>query len=157
MSQATMLAVLAAAKATTTKSSGSSVFLIVLIGVVAAIYFLFLRPQQQRQRQQRVQRSDVSIGDQVLTVGGIVGRVVEVTADHIVIVSGDGSEDAAPGTQPTRLVLVKQGIARKIEPVVTHDFDDDASDDDANDTDTNDDHPDDEGEDGGPSTGRRAK
>ncbi len=165
-----LLAFLAAAK--TTKSSGSPVVLIVLVGVVAAVYFLFLRPQQQRQRAQRTQRSDVAVGDEVLTVGGIVGRVVDVTNDHITIVSGEGSDDAAPGSTPTRLVLVKQGIARKIEPVVEPEYNfndaDDAEDEDdepsdaAGSQDVNDAHDepedhDDEGEGGGPTNGRRAK
>ena len=168
MSHPALLALLAATK-TTTKSSGSPVVLIVLVGVVAAVYFLFLRPQQQRQRAQRAQRSDVTVGDEVLTVGGIVGRVVDVTNDHITIVSGEGSDDAAPGSTPTRLVLVKQGIARKIEPVVEPEYnfhDEDDEDDvpsDADDSqDVNDAHDepedhDDEGEGGGPTNGRRAK
>jgi preprotein translocase subunit YajC len=154
------LPVLLAATKSTTKSSGSPVVLIVLVGVVAAVYFLFLRPQQQRQRAQRTQRSDVAVGDEVLTVGGIVGRVIDVNTEHITIVTGEGSDDAAPGSTPTRLVLVKQGIARKIEPVVEPDYnypDEDDEDDEASAHDDEAEHPDDEGEGGGPTNGRRAK
>ena len=123
--------------ATTSKSSGSSVFLIVLVGIVGAVYFLFLRPQQQRQKQQRAQRSQAEVGDEVLTVGGIVGRVVEVTDDHVTIVTGEETGLGDPsGSIPTRIVLVKQGIARKIEPVVV----DDGTDDDEYDHDDDHDH-----------------
>lgn len=104
---------LAAATSKTTTSSGGSVFLLVLIAVVAVAYFAFLRPQQQRAKQQRARSREVEVGDEVLTVGGIVGRVVDVTGDRVTIVSG---EDGGPAAMPTRLVIVKQGIARKIEP-----------------------------------------
>ena len=104
-----------------TKSSGSSVFLIVLVGIVAAVYFLFLRPQQQKQKQQRAQQGQAEVGDEVLTVGGIVGRVVDISGDRVTIVSGEGSEGAVEGGVPTRIVLLRQGIARKIPPVVADD------------------------------------
>jgi preprotein translocase subunit YajC len=112
--------------ATSSKSSSSSALpLLILVAVVAGGYFLFLRPQQQRQRQQRAQRSEVVPGDEVLTVGGIVGRVVHVEGDRVTIVSGEEVDGAAvDGTTSTRLVLVKQGIARKIEPTVTNDDED---------------------------------
>ena len=108
----------AAASSTTSKSSGSSVFLIVLLGIGAVAYFAFLRPQQQRAKQQREKSRQVEVGDEVLTVGGIVGRVVDVGDDRITIVSG-GDGPAAPGDPPpTRLVVVRQGIARRLDPVV---------------------------------------
>ena len=108
-----------AASSTTSKSSGSSVFLIVLLGIGAVAYFAFLRPQQQRAKQQREKSRQVEVGDEVLTVGGIVGRVVDVGDDRITIVSGGDGPDAAPGDPPpTRLVVVRQGIARRLDPVV---------------------------------------
>jgi preprotein translocase subunit YajC len=119
MTQLDVTALLVAANnSTKTTSSGSSVFLIVLIGIVAVVYFAFIRPQQQRTRQQREKSRQVEVGDEVLTVGGIVGRVVEVGDDRITIESGAEGDGAASGAVPTRLVVVKQGIARKIEPVV---------------------------------------
>jgi len=140
-----------------TKSSSSPVFLIVLVGIVGAVYFLFLRPQQQKQKQHRAQQSQAEVGDEVLTVGGIVGRVVDVAGDRVTIVSGEESEGtAAAGSVPTRLVLVRQGIARKIEPVVVDDELDDDHDDDDDDDRAREDHDQDHdaGDDGPPKGSR---
>jgi preprotein translocase YajC subunit len=109
--------------ATQKKSSSSAGFLLVLVVIVFAGYFLFLRPQQQKQRRAREQTTSIEVGDEILTVGGIVGRVIDMTDDRITILTGEGP-DGAEG-QPTRLLLVRQAIARKIEPVVVPDEADD--------------------------------
>ncbi len=110
--------VLLAATSTTAKksSSSSSAILIVILVIAAAGYFFFIRPQQQKQRAARADKTNVQEGDEILTVGGIVGRVVDVSGDRITIVSGE-DDDAGDGAEPTRLVVVKQAVARKIEPV----------------------------------------
>jgi preprotein translocase subunit YajC len=114
----TLTAVLLAATSTTAKksSSSSSAILIVILVIAAAGYFFFIRPQQQKQRAARAEKSNVDVGDEILTVGGIVGRVVDVSGDRITIVSGEEGDEAAPGSEPTRLIVVKQAVARKIEP-----------------------------------------
>lgn len=100
-----------------TSSSSSSAFVIFIIVIFAALYFLFLRPQQQRARKQREEKSAAVVGDEILTIGGIVGRVVETHDDRVVIVTGETAEDgsATEGT-PTRIELVRTAISRKIEP-----------------------------------------
>jgi preprotein translocase subunit YajC len=103
----------------TKSSSGSSgtTFIIFLVLIALVGYFLLIRPQKQKQRRQREQQSAVGVGDEILTVGGIVGRVVAVDADRVTIVSGgDTVGFAAVGSEPTRLVLVRNAVARKIEP-----------------------------------------
>jgi preprotein translocase subunit YajC len=104
--------------ATTKKTSGgSATFLIILVLLGLAGYFLFLRPQQQKARKQRELQSDIEVGDEVLTVGGIVGTVISINSERVTIVTGaePGSTAAEP---PTRMVLVRNAIARKIEPTV---------------------------------------
>src|SRR4051812_5371734 len=54
---------------------------LVLLGVM---YMLLIRPQQQRVRRQRVLVSSLSVGDRIVTIGGIVGEIVALgdeTAD----------------------------------------------------------------------------
>jgi preprotein translocase subunit YajC len=78
-------AILAATTSTTTKgsskSSGSTYTLIFIVVAFAAVYFLFLRPRQQRMRQQQTTAKQLSIGDQVVSAGGIYGRVVAMDND----------------------------------------------------------------------------
>jgi preprotein translocase YajC subunit len=105
--------VFAAAKKTTSSSATTLIFVVVIIG---ALYFLFLRPRQKRSRVQREQTSTVDVGDEILTVGGIIGRVVEVHENRLVIVTGgDSRGDPATG-EPTRLVLLRTGVSRRLQP-----------------------------------------
>lgn len=109
-------------------SSSSADFLIFLVLIAVVGYFLLIRPQKQKQRRQREQQSAVSVGDEVLTVGGIVGRVIAVEADRVTILSGgDTVGFPAVGNEPTRLVLVRNAIARKLEPTTSTGPEEDAS------------------------------
>jgi preprotein translocase subunit YajC len=79
-----LLNILAATTTTTHsshKSSASSYTLIFIVLVFGAIYFLFIRPRQQRLRQQQTQARQISIGDEVVSAGGIYGRVVAIDND----------------------------------------------------------------------------
>jgi preprotein translocase subunit YajC len=55
-----------------------------------AAYFLLLRPQQQRVRRQRDLVTAIGVGDNVITAGGIVGRVVGVTDHRMQLEIADG-------------------------------------------------------------------
>ena len=120
---------MAAAKKPT--SSGSSTFIIFLVLIAVVGYFLLIRPQKQRQKRQREQQSNIGVGDEILTVGGIVGRVIALDGEHVtVLTGGDTVGFPAVGNEPTRLVLVRNAISRKIEPrVVEPETSEDGSDD----------------------------
>lgn len=64
---------------------GSSGFLIVLLGMFAVMYFLLIRPQKQKQRQMQDMLNRLAPGDEVITIGGIYGDVVEVHDDKVVV------------------------------------------------------------------------
>ncbi|MBI3677471.1 MAG: preprotein translocase subunit YajC [Proteobacteria bacterium] len=49
-----------------------------LLAIFAIMYFLLIRPQQQRMKQHRAMVDNVRRGDEVVTAGGIVARVVKV-------------------------------------------------------------------------------
>ncbi len=95
-------------------SSGSATFIIFIVVIGAAGYFLLLRPQQQKAKKQRAQQSDISVGDEITTIGGIVGTVLDIDNERVTIITGveDGDEGGAPG-HPTRLILVRRAIAGK--------------------------------------------
>ena len=59
--------------------------LIMIVGMVALMYFMVLRPQKKRQKEEQEMRDSIQIGDEVVTIGGIMGRVVTVKDDSIVI------------------------------------------------------------------------
>lgn len=61
---------------------------IYLIAIVAVMYFLMIRPQKKRQKEEQSMRDNVQVGDEITTIGGIMGRVVTVKEDSLIIESG---------------------------------------------------------------------
>jgi len=56
-------------------------FFLPMIVIFVAFYFLLIRPQQKRQKEHAALVSALSVGDEVLTAGGILGKVTAVS-DH---------------------------------------------------------------------------
>ena len=75
-----------------------------LIGVV--FYFLIIRPQRSRQRHQRQMIADIGIGDQVVTIGGFHGTIVDVSDDILRV-------ELAPNIVVT---MAKQAVSRRVNP-----------------------------------------
>lgn len=59
-----------------------------IILMVVVMYFLILRPQRKKEKETQKMRSNMQIGDEVVTIGGIIGRVVSMKEDTIVIETG---------------------------------------------------------------------
>jgi preprotein translocase subunit YajC len=75
-----------AAGGTSGKSGASS--LILMVVMVVAMYFLMIRPQKKKQKEEQNMRDSIQIGDEITTIGGIMGRVVTVKDDSIVLETG---------------------------------------------------------------------
>jgi preprotein translocase subunit YajC len=60
--------------------------LIFLVAMFALLWLLLIRPQRQKQARQQQMLSSVKAGDEVLTVGGLYGLVVEVEDDDDLVV-----------------------------------------------------------------------
>lgn len=65
--------------------------LLILALLFVAMWFFTIRPQQQRLRNQRALVSSLSVGDEVVTVGGLIGRIT-VIADQEVRLDVGGTE-----------------------------------------------------------------
>jgi len=92
---------------TTTKpaaKSGSPYVLPVIIGLFALFYFLVIRPRSQRQRSSREQVKAAHVGDEIATIGGLVGTIVAEDGDRVTVSTGTGTE----------LVFLRQAIGRKL-------------------------------------------
>lgn len=79
-------------EATVDPSAGSPMgsMVITLIAMVVIFYFMLIRPEQKRKKEAEQLRTSLSINDVVITIGGIVGRVVDVKEDRFVM---ETSED----------------------------------------------------------------
>ena len=59
--------------------------LLIMVGV---FYFMIIRPENKRKKEAEQLRSGVKNGDKITTIGGIVGKVVDVKEDKFVIETG---------------------------------------------------------------------
>ncbi len=64
--------------------------LIYIAAIFGIFYFLLIRPQQKRAKELQAMRDSVKVGDTVVTIGGLVGKVVRVTDEQIIIDAGTG-------------------------------------------------------------------
>ena len=71
---------------TTTESYISLLFTRALMLVM--LYFMIYRPQKKQEKKDAAMRSSLEIGDQVTTIGGVIGRVVAIKDDTFVLETG---------------------------------------------------------------------
>ena len=62
--------------------------IIMLIAMVAIFYFMLIRPENKRKKEAEQMRAALKSGDNITTIGGITGTVVDVKEDKFVIETG---------------------------------------------------------------------
>ena len=89
-----------------TKSSGSSLSLLVPLLLLGGFFYIFMiRPQKRKLRQHEDLVSTLVPGDEVVTIGGIIGYVKSVDEDSINLEIADGCV----------IRVLRQAIGRKVE------------------------------------------
>jgi preprotein translocase subunit YajC len=66
-------------------ASGGSGILFIIIIAFLLLYLLFVRPQKRRQNEQQQMISELRVGDEVLTVGGIYGTIAQLDDDRVTV------------------------------------------------------------------------
>ena len=62
---------------------------VLMFGImIAVMYFMLIRPENKRKKEAEEMRSAIKVGDEISTIGGIVGKVVNIKEDKIVIETG---------------------------------------------------------------------
>ena len=74
--------------ATESSSSSSLMMIIPMILIFALMYFMMIRPQKKQQKIEQEMRNNLKIGDEITTIGGIMGRIVTVKDDSLIIETG---------------------------------------------------------------------
>lgn len=83
----------AVAQGTTASSAESSLMsFLPLILMFAVLYFIMIRPQVKRQKEHRNMLAAMAKGDEVVTNGGIVGKVTKVTDAYVGVEIAEGTE-----------------------------------------------------------------
>lgn len=65
--------------------------LVMLVLIMVIIYFFMIRPQTKRQKELKKFRENLKVGDKVVTIGGIHGKILEI-AETTVLINSEGSK-----------------------------------------------------------------
>ena len=67
--------------------------LILLAVMFVALYFFMIRPQKKQEKQVNDMRNSLQVGDEITTIGGIIGKIVSIKEETVTIETGrDGSK-----------------------------------------------------------------
>lgn len=91
-----------------------------LVLIVVLMYFMMIRPQKKRQKEEQKMRDGIRVGDELTTIGGIVGRVVTVKEDSLIIETGANCNK----------MVIKKWAVQSVDTVHDTAADDDDDDDD---------------------------
>ena len=64
---------------------GTIIFMVVIF---AAMYFLMIRPQKKQEREVNAMRNNLQVGDEITTIGGIIGKIVSIKEETVMIETG---------------------------------------------------------------------
>ena len=101
------LPILALILAATTKSSSNPLTSFLPFVLILAVgYFLIIRPRQNKARKQRTQVKQLSVGDDVVSIGGIYGRVVDINDTDVQV-------EVSPGVVMT---FLRRAVNLRVDP-----------------------------------------
>lgn len=83
---------------------GTLYSILMIVVMIAIFYFMLIRPENKRKKDQDAMRNSLAVGDDVTTIGGIVGTIVAVKSNSIVIETG---------ADRVRMELMKWAISNK--------------------------------------------
>lgn len=63
--------------------------IIVLVVMLAVFYFFMIRPENKKKKKAEEMRNNLSVGDKITTIGGMVGKIVDVSGDLITFETGE--------------------------------------------------------------------
>jgi len=67
---------------------GNIMSIVFMVGIFVVFYFLLIRPQAKRQKEQKAMIEALAKGDEVVTVGGVVGRITELGEQYLTLQVG---------------------------------------------------------------------
>ena len=83
----------AAEQAANGGNQSSMIFMILFyVAIFAALYFFLIRPNSKKKKEEAQLRNSLEIGDEITTIGGIMGRVVAIKDDEDAIIIETGSD-----------------------------------------------------------------
>ncbi len=78
--------------------------LFLMLGMFVVMYFFMIRPQQKKQKEQKKMVDELKVGDDVVTAGGLHGKVLSKDENTVTIAAGGGA----------KLTFEKYSISKKV-------------------------------------------
>lgn len=82
---------------------GSWTMLLMLAGLFVVMYFVMIRPQRKQEKEQNDMRNNLAVGDEITTIGGIIGKIVSIKEETCVIETSH---------ERTRIRILKTAVSR---------------------------------------------
>ncbi|MEY3579358.1 MAG: preprotein translocase subunit YajC [Pseudomonadota bacterium] len=92
--------------------TGSLMSFLPIVLMFVVLYFLMIRPQMKRQKEQKAMIDALAKGDEVITAGGILGKVTKVTEAYVTVEVSDGTEIVMQKASVT--MLLPKGTIKSI-------------------------------------------
>ncbi len=77
--------------------------IIMLVGLLAVMYFVMIRPQKKQEKEQNDMRNNLAVGDEITTIGGIIGKIVSIKEETCVIETSH---------ERTKIRILKTAVSR---------------------------------------------
>ena len=62
--------------------------IIMLVLMIALFYFFLYRPQKKQEKETKAMRDSLAIGDEITTIGGIIGKIVSIKDETVLVETG---------------------------------------------------------------------
>ena len=82
---------------------GNMLYIGMFVLIIVVFYFFTIRPQKKQEREQAMMRNNLSVGDEITTIGGIIGKIVSIKEETCVIESAHDR---------TKIRILKTAISR---------------------------------------------
>ena len=80
--------------------------LLFLAALIVLMYFTLIRPQKKKEKETNAMRSQLMVGDEVVTIGGFVGKIVKTKEESVILqINGDR----------TKMEVMRWGISKVVE------------------------------------------
>ena len=86
--------------------SGTLTMILPLIILLAIMYLLLIRPQKKREKEINAMRKGVQVGDEIITIGGICGKIVKTKEESLVI---------QVGADKVKFEIMRWAVSRVVE------------------------------------------
>ena len=77
--------------------------ILMLGGLLLVMYFVMIRPQKKQEKEQNDMRNNLAVGDEITTIGGIIGKIVSIKEETCVIETSH---------ERTKIRILKTAVSR---------------------------------------------